>query len=59
VIVGVAGLAVWALGLAQFVDGDQLWGGAFVLLGGLMLVVALRGGWGHWWEGVTNWLYFR
>lgn len=58
-ITGVAGLAVWAWGLAQFIDGDEVWGGAFILLGGFLVIVALRGGWAHWWEGLTNWLYFR
>ena len=52
------GIAIWAGGLAAFVDGGYVAGGALVLAGGLCLVVAAAGGWGGFFEGLTNWLLF-
>jgi hypothetical protein len=48
---------MWAYGLVRFVEGSEVFGGLLVLGGGLALVIALRGGWGQFWDGVVNWLY--
>ncbi len=56
VLTGAVGLAVWAQGLAMFVDGDHVTGGAVILLGGGLIVVALQGGWAQWWDAFLTWL---
>ncbi len=58
-VTGVLGLGIWAWGLTMFVGGDQGIGGAIMLGGGALIVIALQGGWGEFWEGLANWLYFR
>ncbi len=58
-VAGVLGLGIWAWGLTMFVGGDQGIGGAIMLGGGALIVIALQGGWGEFWEGLANWLYFR
>jgi len=58
-LTGLVGLAVWAWGLSMFIDGNLGIGGAVMLGGGIFIVVALGGGWGHFWEGLANWLHFR
>lgn len=59
ILFGLVGAAVWVWGLMMFVDGDQAIGGAVVLAGGALIVLALRGGWDRWWDAVTSWLYWR
>jgi hypothetical protein len=59
VLTGLVGLAVWAYGLSLFVEGDHGVGGAIVLAGGFLLVVALQGGWGQLLDAITTWLHFR
>jgi hypothetical protein len=54
----VVGVAIWAVGLVAFADGSYVAGGALALAGGLCLVVAAAGGWGRFFEGLTNWLLF-
>lgn len=57
VTLGLVGIAVWAYGLVRFVEGSEVDGGLLVLSGGLAFVIALRGGWWHFWDGVINWLF--
>jgi hypothetical protein len=57
VSLGLVGFAMWAYGLVRFLEGSEAVGGLLVLAGGLAFVIALRGGWGQFWEGVVNWLY--
>ncbi len=51
------GFPVWAVGLFLLADGSWVLGGALMLLGGLCLVIATSGGWGEFWQGLSNWLY--
>ena len=52
------GFPVWGVGLYLLADGSWVLGGALMLLGGLFLVTAASGGWGEFWQGLSNWLYF-
>jgi hypothetical protein len=53
-----AGLAIWVVGVLRFAEGGYVVGGALILLGGLLLVLAAGTGWSHFAEGVANWLFF-
>jgi len=57
-IIAFLGLVVWAAGLYRLTGGDYVAGGALIVAGGLLLVIAASSGWGAFWEGLANWLYF-
>ncbi len=57
-LVAALGFAAWAVGLYVFVDGGYVAGGALVLTGGLLFVLAASRGWGELWQGLVDWLYF-
>ncbi len=50
-------LPLWAYGLVRFIGGEEILGGSLMLIGGLLVVVAASGGWGQFFEGLTNWLW--
>ena len=51
-------LPVWLLGLSLFVDGEQIAGGVLILAAGLWLVVVASKGFGHFIQGLADWLAF-
>lgn len=54
----VIGLALWCIAVYLIVIGSYYLAGGFIVLGALCLVIAARGGWAEFFEGLTNWLYF-
>lgn len=57
ILTALVGVAVWAVGCVMFLGGDELVGGLVILVGGVLIIVAVQGGWSHFWEGLTNWLW--
>lgn len=52
------GVAVWGIGLWLFLGGSYVGGGALILAGGLILVIAASGGWTEFLGGLSNWILF-
>jgi hypothetical protein len=49
------GIAIWAVGVFVFVTGEQILGAVLVLLGGLGLIIAARGGWNDFIQALARW----
>lgn len=54
----VIGLALWCVAVYLTVIGSYYLAGGLIVLGALCLVIAARGGWTEFFDGLTTWLYF-